>query len=135
MSLDANLPNIPNPYLQALGGHLTELREGYAAFSMEVGAQHLNRQGKLHGGAIASLLDVACGYAGLIGTEDELIDAITLSLAVSYIQTVSSGHVRVQGKVSGGGQNIYFAEASLSTDDGVLLACATGTFKRHRYTG
>lgn len=134
-SLSIPLPDIPNPYLEWLGARLQVLRKGHAEFSLEVAPQHLNKQGKLHGGVTASLLDVACGYAGLLDDDEVLLDAVTLSLSVSYLATLSAGRVRAVGQITGGGRSIYFVEASLLTESGELLARATGTFKRGLVAG
>ena len=135
IQLASSLPDIPNPYLELLGARLVALRQGYAEFALEINAQHLNKSGKLHGGAIASLLDVSCGYAGLIGENGDIFDAITLSLTINYLRAVNKGQLRAVGEITGGGRNIYFAEASILTQDGELLARATGTFKRSRDVG
>lgn len=131
----ASLPNIPNPYLNLLGARLLALRQGYAEFVLDIKAHHLNKHHMLHGGAIASLLDVSCGYAGLIDDDGSMVDAITLSLTVTYLSAVNKGRLRAVGEITGGGRNIYFADASIFTQDGKLVARATGTFKRSRSAG
>lgn len=126
-----DVPDIDNPFLTHLGATLVALSPGYAEFQLELEPKHLNRQMRLHGGTTASLLDAACGYAGLYtGPNEPIQDSKTLMLSVSYVSSLSNGILRACGKVTGGGHKIYFAEASLLTDDGQLVATATGTFKR-----
>ncbi|MNY62383.1 hypothetical protein D3C86_1991860 [compost metagenome] len=102
---------------------------------MLIKPQHLNRQGMLHGGLIATLLDAACGYAGLHSDKDkgeEEMHGVTVTLNISYISAAHAGAVIARGKVSRNGQSIYFVQGTLVSDQGELLATAQGAFKRKR---
>ncbi|WP_287153013.1 PaaI family thioesterase, partial [Candidatus Solincola tengchongensis] len=50
-------------YARHLGAKVVELRPGYAKVVMELGPQHLNFMGMVHGGVIFGLADVAFGAA------------------------------------------------------------------------
>ncbi|MDH4872404.1 PaaI family thioesterase [Pseudomonas sp. BN515] len=120
-----------NPFLQSLGVELVHWAAGAAEFRMPIEARHLNRQGMLHGGLVATLLDAACGYAGLHASEDEEeIHGVTVMLNIAYLKAARAGTVIAQGRVNRSGRSLYFAEASLETLDGELLATAQGTFKQ-----
>src|SRR5690242_4286133 len=99
----ANL-DLDNPFLEALGATFTEWRAGYAEFTMLIHAGHLNRQRILQGGAIATLLDAACGYAGLFTTGTAPVHGFTLSLTVNYLdrgigdKVVAKGFLERQGR-------------------------------------
>jgi uncharacterized protein (TIGR00369 family) len=120
-----------NPLLETLGIRQRTWQPGLAAFSLAVEPRHLNRRGSLQGGVIATLLDVACGYAGL---QTELGmppgTAVTIMLNISYLANVKDGTVTARGRVTGGGRRIYFAAAEVVTEAGTLIATAQGTFKR-----
>ncbi|MCY1539996.1 hypothetical protein D9M68_756100 [compost metagenome] len=120
-----------NPFLQGLGVELVHWASGEAEFRMPIQERHLNRQATLHGGLIATLLDAACGYAGLhAGEGEEEIHGVTVMLNIAYLRTARSGSVIARGRVRRSGRSLYFAEAELSSADGELLATAQGTFKR-----
>ncbi|QEY63276.1 PaaI family thioesterase [Metapseudomonas lalkuanensis] len=122
---------LSNPFLQSLGVELVHWVSGEAEFRMPIEARHLNRQGMLHGGLVATLLDAACGYAGLHAAEGEAeVHGVTVMLNVAYLQAVRSGTVLARGRVSRNGRSLYFAEASLLAEDGRLLATAQGTFRQ-----
>ena len=83
---DALVPEPENPFLDLLGARRTEWRDGYAQFELRMHAALLNRQGVLQGGLIATLLDAACGYAGLyVAAPAEPQHGLTLSLTCSFL--------------------------------------------------
>ena len=120
-----------NPLLEYLGIRLASVGMGQCAFELDVEPRHLNRQGSLQGGVTATLLDAACGYAGLRDAQDgELGNAVTVMLTISYLSKVDAGRLRAIGSVAKAGRSLYFATGQLLTDSGVLVATAQGTFKR-----
>ncbi|WP_244193887.1 PaaI family thioesterase [Bordetella genomosp. 12] len=126
-------PNPENPLLEHLGIELVEVQSGRAVFSMDITPKHLNRQGSLQGGVYATLLDVACGYAGLAASDDEpLGNAVTVTLNISYLGKVSSGRVLAIGTVTRMGRSMYFATGELQTEAGTVVATAQAAFKRSR---
>lgn len=93
--------------------------------AFEVIAPLLNPQGTLHGGILATALDVAMGHllhhvAGA-GT--------TLEMKVQYLASVSSGHVRCEASFLRRGRGISFLQSPARAEDGSLLAHATATWK------
>ena len=120
-----------NPLLEYLGIRLVDVGAGRAAFEIDVQRRHLNRQGSLQGGVAATLLDAACGYAGLAGADgSELGNAVTLTLAISYIAKVRAGRLVAHGRVTKMGRSVYFSHAELVGASGDLIATAQGAFKR-----
>lgn len=51
-----------SPVLEALGGFMSRGEGPDLEIGLRVGPHHLNARGGLHGGVIATLLDVATGY-------------------------------------------------------------------------
>ncbi|WP_282607325.1 PaaI family thioesterase [Pelagibius sp. Alg239-R121] len=109
-------------------------REDYAEVVLDVRPQHLNRSGVLHGGAVSTLIDTACGYAGCYCTvEGNFRRALTLSLETQFIGAITEGkRVTVIGRKTGGGRSIFFSTAEVRDQNGTLLAQGTGTFKYRR---
>ncbi|PZQ45725.1 MAG: ABC transporter substrate-binding protein [Rhodovulum sulfidophilum] len=124
---------VDNPLLSHLGIRLVEWRTGHAEFHLAINAHHLNRQGNLQGGVVATLLDVACGYAGLSppdsGRRD---DSATVMLNVSFLDKANSGVLIARGCVSRSGKRLYFATGEVTTDEGRIIATAQGTFRIFR---
>ncbi|MBO1111385.1 PaaI family thioesterase [Bordetella petrii] len=119
-----------NPFLHSLGAVIESWGDGKIVLSMDLRPQHLNRQGALQGGVVCALLDAACGYSGLVPqTDDSQGNAVTISLAINFIGSVTAGRVIATGTVTGRGRKIYFARADVCTPDGRILASAQGSFK------
>jgi uncharacterized protein (TIGR00369 family) len=121
---------VDSPFLESLGARLAVWRAGYAEFSMPIHAGNLNRQGVLQGGAIATLLDAACGYSGVFVDEGkDTQHGFTLSLTVNYLDTGLGETVTAKGFLERRGRTIYFARGEAWVDDKILIASAQGTFK------
>ncbi|MGV3494312.1 MAG: PaaI family thioesterase [Ramlibacter sp.] len=122
---------LDNPLLEHLGVRLLAWEPGACRLALPLEPRHLNRQASLQGGMTATLLDAACGYAGLQQQEDgPAAHAVTLSLSINYLARAAEGEVRATGRVTGGGRRVYFASAELHDGQGRLLATAQGAFKR-----
>ncbi|AMR80980.1 MULTISPECIES: PaaI family thioesterase [Cupriavidus] len=129
----ATVPPTDNPLLDYLGIRLASVGDGRCTFELELEPRHLNRQGSVQGGVTATLLDAACGYAGLpVGPDGALGHAVTVMLTISYLSKASAGRLRATAQLTRAGKSLYFAAAELTTDAGVLVATAQGTFKRSR---
>ncbi len=93
----------------------------------------MNRNGTLHGGIHAMMLDAAAGFAAsrhLGRGGADLVPVVTLSLNTSFVGAGGSGQVIATGSVTGGGRKVIYAEAEIRGADGTLLSKGTGVFKR-----
>src|SRR5260370_39100388 len=78
---EAKALDLDNPLLEHLGVRLLEWTPGYCALTLDIESRHLNRQASLQGGVIATLLDSACGYAGLKTSANAAVsNAVTVML-------------------------------------------------------
>jgi uncharacterized protein (TIGR00369 family) len=112
-----------NPFLRLLGVEIVAWQPDAVELRCEPRPELLNRNGALQGGVLATLIDAACGYSGLYcGEADQARHAVTITLAVNYVNKVSSGQLRVLGKRYGGGRNVFFASAEVFDAAGTLVA-------------
>lgn len=120
--------------LQALLGYrLVAWEPDRAVVELEVGPQHLNRAGVLHGGVLTTVLDTASGYAGCFcPVPGHIRRTLTLSLTTNYLGQMSTGVLRAEARKRGGGRKLYFVDATATDADGRVIATATGTFRYHR---
>lgn len=114
-------------------GYVIDLKPsgGGAACWLELEARHRNRNDLMHGGIMAILLDVACGYAASLSFDAASIaPVLTVSLNLHYVAPVAGGRVTAIATVSGGGRKICYANGELRDSDGALIASAAGVFRR-----
>ncbi|ASM71091.1 MULTISPECIES: PaaI family thioesterase [Roseobacteraceae] len=118
---------------QTLLGYVVDISadDGKGRCVLDIGAQHGNRHGALHGGIIACLLDNAMGYGAAVHTSKDGSDKfLTISMNTQFIAPALTGRVVATGKVTGGGRSLLFVEGELHHEDGRLLATATGVYKK-----
>ena len=64
-----------------LGFRLIDWREGFAQIAVDISDKHRNRQGGIHGGVTASLIDAATGFCGVYEPDpDKRRGNVTVSL-------------------------------------------------------
>lgn len=119
---------------QTLIGYVVDVSgpDGEARCWLDIGPQHTNRHGVLHGGIATAVLDNACGTTGSL-TVDATGKApfLTISLNTQFIAPAKAGNrVTATGRVVGGGRSTMFIAADLVDDTGRLIATCTGVFKR-----
>lgn len=129
------LHKAPASGAQALIGYDIDLSadDGSARVMLEVQAQHLNRNGTLHGGIHAMMLDAAAGFAAsrrLAGETETLVPVVTLSLNTSFLAPAGLGVVEVRGWATGGGYKIVYGEAEVLDANGAVCSRASGVFRR-----
>lgn len=117
-------------YLEFLGFRLTDWREGFARLEMPVRPEHRNTVGYLHGGVIASLLDIAGAVSGSFGVAEEFV-SITINLNCNYMSPHRAETVIAEGELIRSTKSLFFAQAKLIDPEFKrLCATATGTYKR-----
>jgi len=101
---------------------------GFCTVSGHVEHRHLNFNGIVHGGVMATILDTAMGGAVVsLLTEDET--AATTSLYVEFLRTARQGEVlTARGHVLRRGRHVAFAEGNLVGTEGERLSQARGTW-------
>ena len=120
---------------QRLVGYSVDLTDpgGTARVSLDIRAQHMNRNGSLHGGLHATIMDAAAGFAAsrhLAGGAAQIVPVVTLSLTTNFLAPAVSGRVVAVGHVTGGGRKIVYANAEVLAEDGTVLSTCTGVFRR-----
>ena len=127
---EQEIPAIPVGFKKLIGLETVELAEGRAVLSLNVSAKHLNSQGSLHGGVLATLIDHAGGNAGCFGNETgKPRKAVTLSLTTSFLAPVSSGRIIATARKRPGGRRIFVSTTEITDESGKLLAVGEATYR------
>ncbi len=128
--MDPSLLEPPSGLQIHLGFELTEWSRDHAVVELDFAPHLHNRQGLLHGGIHALLLDTAMGYAGCYtGEPGNQQNALTLSMTVNYLGQLQGKRIIATARRTGGGRRTYFAEASVTDETGAVAATASGVFR------
>ena len=115
-----------SPFHSWMGMELVRAERGRVEIALKAADHHLNLQGLLHGGVIATLADTATGLA-----VRSMVPAgrrhVTVQLDVHYLRPGAPGRVTAIGTTVRVGTSIGYAEADVTDDRGRLLARATAT--------
>lgn len=79
------------PFIASLGIRLVEIGEAHAVMRVEVGPDHRNYFGGVHGGLIATLVDTVAFFPRPLLPSGRAVT--TASLAVSYVRAPKIGDV------------------------------------------
>lgn len=117
---------------QTLVGYVVDVSDGKQGRCwLDVGPQHTNRHGMLHGGIISILLDNASGTTGSLSVDPHgRRPFLTISMTTQFIASGRPGRVTATGRVTGGGRSLLYIAAELVHEDGTLIATSTGVFKK-----
>lgn len=103
-----------------------DVEEGWVKIGYDLGEAHFNRFGALHGGSIACVMDdVLAVAAGMVAKWGEI--APTLEMKVSYLNQGGAGKHVAEARVLKRGRQINFLEATMTREDGKVIATATAT--------
>lgn len=91
-----------------------------------------NPQGSLHGGIIATIMDVSMGH--LLKNETDA-SGTTLEMKTQYLRPLLRGEAVCEARVLRLGGRICTMESRLTDCDGALAAHATATWMRPRPAG
>lgn len=108
-----------------------EWREGFIRIRVALQPHHRNRQGLVHGGVVAALLDSAGMFAGTFDPEAENgRRAVTVATACQFIGSTKGDFIEATGTLTRAGRSMYFSDAKvLDPDTGAVLASGQGTYK------
>lgn len=103
----------------------TDVDKDACRVTFEVTEMLKNPQGSLHGGAMASAMDISMGH---------LVNKVagpgaTIEMKVQFMRPVMDGTVIVEGRFTKRGRTLSFMESRLTGPDGKLAALATATWK------
>lgn len=119
----------------ALVGPLYERRDGEAvSIGLAIEAKHTNSRGVCHGGVLATLADLALGYAMLARSGDKG-SFVTAHLAVDYAGAARAGDwVHSQVEIQRVGSRLAFANCYLISGEKPIVR-ASAIFARDGKSG
>jgi uncharacterized protein (TIGR00369 family) len=119
-----------SPFVRHVGMSIRAIDHGSARFDMEPAPFRLQPYGVTHGGNFAILIDSAAFWACFLalGSEEDALTSVDLKL--NYLAPAKVEPLVCVGKLLKPGKTLSYAEASVTTPDGRLLAHGTSTLMR-----
>lgn len=114
-------------FFHFLGMSPVELSQEQCTIRMDVPKAFRSPFDRVHGGAIAALIDTALGVAVAVQLGLNARTA-THELSVSYISFAPEHTLLCTSRVLGMGRTVATVEGEVRTEDGRLVAKALGTF-------
>jgi len=116
----------PPPVAGLIGITMASAEPGRVVMEMEVGPQHANPMGTLHGGILCDLADAAMGMA-YASSLDEGETFTTLELKINFLKPVWSGRLTATGRLVKGGRTVGLVECDVHDAKNRLVARASST--------
>lgn len=112
-------------FMHLIGADLTRIEPGRIVAELALGQQHQQQRGFAHGGLVATMADLAAGFAATT-LVPESFGVVTSDLKVSYLNPGVGQRIKAIGWVLKSGRRLHFCEAEVWCDD-VLIAKASAT--------
>ena len=114
------------PFASVCGIEPVEAAHGRTKLRVQVRPERANNLGIAHGGLLCTMLDIAMGSAARVTTGCAAV--MTLNMHSSFLAP-GRGELTAEGTVRHAGGSIIFCEAEIRSEDGTLVATASGVFK------
>jgi uncharacterized protein (TIGR00369 family) len=109
-----------------VGIELVDAGSGEVEIAFEAGPQHVNLQGLVHGGMLATLADTAMGLA-VRTVLDPGRRHVTVQISIEFLSPGRPGRIVAHGRAVKIGRQLGFAETDVVDARGRLLALARST--------
>jgi uncharacterized protein (TIGR00369 family) len=104
-------------FMSTLGAELVRLQPGEVIIELPFSSQLTQQHGFLHAGAVASIVDSACGYAALtLMPKDAAV--LTVEYKINLIKPAAGTRFRATGKVLKAGRTLSVCSGSVEAQDG-----------------
>lgn len=124
--LGDHIREVGSPAARLIGFEVPESGNGRALVTLQVGPQHANPMGTIHGGILCDIADAAMGIA-FSTTLEPGETFTTLELKINFLRPVREAKLFAEGKVAHRGRTIGYAECDVIDENGKLIAKSTST--------
>lgn len=109
-------------FLALLGAELESVEPGRVVISCRRRENLTQQQGFLHGGVVASIADVTCGYTAL-AVLPEGQEVLTVEFKINLLRPVTGSKIIAAGSVIKAGKSLVITEAEVTdADSGKIVA-------------
>ena len=114
---------------ELLGWKIVEEQAGLVRAEFQAKEAFVNPKGAIAGGILAAMLDMIISAAVRSSLQANQSPRATLEMKVNFIGPAQVGTIAGLGKIVHAGRSIAFAEGSLSSPDGTLIATGSATMR------
>ena len=115
-----------SPYFLLLSMEIKDLQWGACLLEVGLGEKHLQPFGKVHGGAIASVVDAAAFWAVFPQVEKGM-GLTTVEMKLNYLAPAEKGTLVAEGRSIKVGRTLALGESYVRNGEGTLVAHGTAT--------
>lgn len=112
------------PFFKHMSMKVTELGVGYSVVAIDIGKEHMNPFGGLHGGVYSSAIDTAAYWSAYCEIPEEN-GLVTIDLKVDFLAPVAEERIIIDGRRIKAGKTIFLTEATMHDKYGKILAHGT----------
>jgi uncharacterized protein (TIGR00369 family) len=116
-----------SPYFELLSMTISDVGPGFSLLEINLAPKHLQPFGFVHGGVFSSIIDAATFWAIFYEIEDQNAAATSVDLKLNYLAPAVSGKLIAKGSRIKLGKTLGYAEATVTDENGKLLAHGTST--------
>lgn len=119
-----------SPYVGHLGMQLTEMQKDQATLTLPFIDELITIGKTVHGGAIASLIDMAATVAAWAGAPaGSKLRGATVGMTVSYLAAAQGEDIQATARVLRRGRSLIYLDVEVQSASGTLVAKGLVTYK------
>lgn len=99
-------------FMRTLGAELESIEPGTVTISCAFSEALTQQHGLLHGGVLASLVDVACGYAALSQLPDDR-EVLTVEFKIHFLKPAKTDRLIAVGQVVQSGRTLTVCDGTV----------------------
>jgi len=120
------------PFFQHMGLEVEDMAPGWARVSVDLTDHLRNPNGQMHGGVIATLIDMSITQAMLMTDTYQRVRETrgvmtNIDLRVKYLRSVGSGRAIVESRIVHEGRRVVHAASTVTDDRGKTVALGDAT--------
>jgi uncharacterized protein (TIGR00369 family) len=116
------------PLKRFLGMELTGDEPGVGFAHVDVGPDHLNPNGVVHGAVLFALVDTAMGKSTMSVIDEPGRYCASIEVSLRFIRPAVAGRLTATATVVKRGRNVVHLDGRVVDDEQRLVATAAGTF-------
>jgi uncharacterized protein (TIGR00369 family) len=107
-------------FMTLLGAELEHVEEGKVVFSCARKDTLTQQHGFIHGGVIATLADISCGYAANTAMPGD-IEVLTVEFKINLVRPTTANKIVATGQVIKAGKTLVVVESTVTDESGELV--------------